>query len=139
MLTCTTNGVRCTSQSPNSPTRTGDHADPDFDGLENLLELGFAGDPKATSFQLLPTAAVQNFTLGVPVAGDYLTVTFTRRGDLPSLTVEPEFSDDLLFWPTAGVLTLTVDHGDGTETVTYRDIDPVSGGRRLVRIRVDRL
>ncbi|CAN5777511.1 hypothetical protein BH11VER1_BH11VER1_22360 [soil metagenome] len=115
---------------------SGDLADPDFDGISNLLEFALNLAPKTPGSSGLPTAVVQN------VGGtNYLTLTFKRR--LPTL--------DLLYTPkTNATLPGTwnadavqvgspVNNGDGTETVTYRDSVPTNQlgtSRRFMRLDV---
>lgn len=114
-------------------TISGDMADPEGDGLANFLEMAFSSDPKNASPEALPAARIETITTGVAVAGEYLTVTFTRRNGIQGLMVEPEFSDDLISWNRDGILLNSIDHGDGSETVTYRAAAPDSR-RRFVRV-----
>ena len=63
-------------------------ADPDKDGVVNLLEYALAGDPMVAEYDLLPVQGV---------AGGKLTLAFDRTPDA-SLTYHVQASDDLLIW-----------------------------------------
>ena len=93
-----------------NPAVSGDLADPDGDSLGNLLEYGFATDPKVAnaaglSFagavvtqHGLPTTWIQNIANGV----DYRAL-FGRRKDyaVAGLTYTVKFSGDLVTWASS--------------------------------------
>jgi len=107
-------------------------ADPDADGLPNLLEYALGGTPTNPSSAPLPTLQVN----GVSPQPTYLQLTFTRLAD-PALTYEAQASADLItwdtpFWSSTGAANLA-----GSVTVT--DPTSLSGNpRRFVRLRVTR-
>ena len=70
----------------------GDFADPDADGILNLLEYALGSDPAAAG----PTSV-----LGVAIAGGHLQVSFNRNGSATDLTYVVETSTDLATWVTA--------------------------------------
>ncbi|MBX2824359.1 MAG: hypothetical protein KTR33_06490 [Gammaproteobacteria bacterium] len=116
---------------------SGDTADPDGDGFDNLLEFAFNTNPKVANNSDLLDPKVED------VAGtDYLTITFQRRKADLGLIYTVESTDDLSgSWSGGTVMVGTpTDHGDGTETVTYRD--SVSTGpaavKRFLRVTVTR-
>src|SRR5207253_402857 len=76
------------------PSASGPNADPDGDGLVNLIEyaLGFA--PKSANSNSLPA---------VSVVGSDWTYTYTRPSDRPDVTYTVEASTDLSSWSAAGV------------------------------------
>jgi hypothetical protein len=115
------------------PAISGLDADPDHDGLANLMELALAGDPWIPSRDHLPVASFQSIDVGGQT-GDYFTISFVRRIELPGISIAVEFSDDLETWSPGGVMLAATDNLDGTETVTYRDETPASGTRRFARI-----
>lgn len=117
------------------PALSGPAADPDGDGLSNVLELAFGSDPKSPSPAALPQAARQDLEVQ-GTTEPYLTITFTRRPVLPGYAVRPQFSGNLQSWSDAAVLVNTVANGDGTETVTYRDLLPATDTQRFARIQV---
>ncbi len=107
---------------------SGPHDDPDFDGLSNLAEYAFAGDPVGGSNDSgRPTVSIVN---------DRLTVKFNRVAD-PSLTYEVFATDDLssagaMIWSSTGVENVA-----GPVTVT--DTVTTQGRpKRFVRVRITR-
>ena len=116
---------------------SGDLADPDRDGIQNLLEFALNLSAKTSDAPGLPTASVQN------VAGqDYLTLTFRRRTPALDLTYAPQTnaSLDAGTWMNNAVqVGAPTNHGDGTETVTFRDVVPIGGsGSRFLQLKVTR-
>lgn len=106
----------------------------DNDGLSNLLEYGLGSDPAAAS--TAPAAQVVEIT-----GQKYLQIQWTRPNDRTDITTLGEISDDLapLSWTTAPaeVLTTITPAGEGLETVTIRDADPVNGNtKRFLRARI---
>lgn len=70
----------------------GDFADPDGDGILNLLEYALGSDP---------TAANPKNMLAVAIAGGHLQVSFNRNGSATDLAYVVETSSDLVTWVTA--------------------------------------
>jgi hypothetical protein len=106
-------------------------ADPDADGLPNLLEYALGGTPTNPASAPLPTLQVS----GVSPQPTHLQLTFSRLAD-PDLTYEVQASADLLtwtdIWSSTGAANLA-----GSVTVT--DPTSLSGNpRRFVRLRVTR-
>ena len=99
-----------------------------------MLEFVFGTDPLADSSAQRPVQSVIN------VAGsDYLALTFRRRTGANGVTVVVESTSDLAtgIWLADAVQFGTpTDNGDGTETVTFRDIVPLGSVlSRFLRIR----
>ncbi|MBC8011446.1 MAG: hypothetical protein H7067_15285, partial [Burkholderiales bacterium] len=117
---------------------SGDAADPDGDGLNNLAEFALGRDPRVADSAAAWTTAVQN------VSGtDYLTITFRRRAPALDLAYAVQANDDLSIpagWaPTAVEVGSAIANGDGTETVTYRDtVATGAASRRFLRVHVTR-
>jgi endonuclease I len=112
---------------------SGDGADPDGDGMNNLLEFGLAGDPKKSDPSILPSLALS------PVAGN-LRLTYRRQRDraLAMVSYVIETTDDLAgTWQTntTGVEAAVVTVGN-VETVSL-DI-PTTGNSFFARVRVTR-
>jgi len=73
----------------NNSTIAGDLADPDGDGLVNLVEYALGLDPNSPSVTGLPTLG---FTNG------FLTLTYTHINSATDITYTPEVSADLAIW-----------------------------------------
>jgi hypothetical protein len=70
----------------------GDFADPDGDGILNLLEYALGSDP---------TAPDPKNSLAVAIAGGHLQVSFNRNGSATDVTYIVETSTELTTWATA--------------------------------------
>jgi hypothetical protein len=109
-----------------------DTADPDNDGLINILEYAFNLDPNVQSSN----------PLSLSVVAGHLTVTYNRVHPAPSdINYVAEVTDDLGtgLWSSGPSYTSedVVDNGDGTETVTVTDLGLVgSASSHFLRIRV---
>jgi hypothetical protein len=112
------------------------HADPDGDGIVNLLEYAFGMDPTVADWIGLPTPGMVS-----DQGADYLSITYNRLLGATNIHYTPEFGDDFLNWspevavevnqasPSANALT---------EVITVRDTVPMEGSsRRFGRVRVD--
>jgi glucose/arabinose dehydrogenase len=121
-----------------------DEADPDFDGVLNVVEYGLGMDPNVTSRAGLPTGAIETHN-----NADFLTLTFTRNGDATDLTYTVEASGDLNTWtPVAGSIAGAVTSGPGfiaetgggsLKSVQVRDVVQVTlAATRFVRLTVKR-
>lgn len=110
-----------------------DLADDDGDGLATMLEYGFGTNPLAASQP--PTQGIVNIS-----GSDYLTLTFRRRIGPSGASYVVEAISDIAngtWLPQPVQLGTPADNGDGTETVTFRDIIPLgSVPVRFLRLRV---
>ncbi len=118
------------------PTLTGYAADPDGDGLPNLLEYAFGLDP------LLADADADTVPTAARIEGR-LEFAYIRRTDAPDLAHVPEVSGTLNEWSSGdgAVEEIAVERaGENRERVTVRDAaaQPV-GPRRFIRLRVELL
>ena len=115
---------------------SGDNADPDGDGIANLLEYALNLDPRAAGRTGVST--VSSTSTG---GSSYLTLTYTKVKAATDLTYVAEVSGDLVTWSSGSAYTAdvsTVDQGT-TQQVTARDLTPMSAGtRRFMRLRVAR-
>jgi len=107
------------------PAVSGPNADPDGDGLANLLEYALGLDP--TQPDLSPLQLGSSATA--------ITVAYARPSGRSGLTYLIEHSTDLDLWSTAGVIHEQIDLFDATEI--WQAIIPVAGATsRFVRLRV---
>ena len=100
-------------------------ADPDGDGLTNLLERSLGLDPRAAN--VLPAVALD--------ATGHLTLTLTRPKALPGITYIGEAGNELGSWPTSVPIEILAD-GDPQ---TIRLTDPfgtADDANRFLRLRV---
>ena len=124
----------------NSPIAAPD-ADPDGDGVANLLEYALGADPLSSASRNLPSL----------VPGAYLTISFSRVTAASDLTYTVQVSSDLLTWldgstysatsstPANANTTEVSRAGIGIETIVVRDNTPVAGtAQRSIRLRVTR-
>jgi hypothetical protein len=116
------------------PSQSGENADPDHDGLCNLVEYAFGRDPRttdATPISQTGFIAQNGFT--------YLTLTFSRARNTFDASVQTQFSGDLVNWTDTGIAVGSpIDLGDEREQVTIRDIVPLTlGSSRFGRVHVE--
>ncbi len=112
---------------------SGDTSDFDNDGLNTLLEYALGLDPKA------PDASLGYSVTFVQDGGnDYLAMTLRRQTNAIDLSYKVEVDDTLQSWTeTTTAVGIPVDNGDGTETITIRDVVSfVNGPKRFIRLQV---
>jgi hypothetical protein len=93
-----------------------DTADPDHDGIINILEYAFDTDPNVPNANPISFAVVDN----------HLTVTFKRTHPAPTdISYTPQVANDLTsgVWNSGPAFTsqTVTNNGDGTETVVVTD------------------
>ena len=118
------------------PTVSGNAADPDGDGVPNLLEYALGLPPRTGGVNGLPTVG-QTVING----NTYLTLTYTQVFANTDITYVPQVSGDLVAWNSGANYVATVnarnDPGDLSQTVVVRDLTPLgAGGRRFIRLKV---
>jgi hypothetical protein len=112
--------------------QTGPMADPDGDGLSNLVEYGLGRRPDLAEPPLSPTLATVN-------GSQYLALTFQRA---TGVTVMVERSEDLVTWSSATAAIVQVgsaipDESGLYETVTFRSTATLAAKpRQFFRVRV---
>lgn len=118
------------------PAVSGAAADPDSDGLPNLLEYASGTPPWASQVAVATPGVVQ-------VDGsDYPSLTYRRAKGVGEVEFRVEVSADLQVWDGAPGTTVTVGTVDGADVdlVTVRAAFPLqSGAARYLRLRVSLL
>ncbi|GEM_PF-235777 len=118
-----------------APDNTGpaaNTADPDHDGLINIIEYAFNLDPNVPSPNPITYAVV----------GNHLTISFKRTHPAPAdINYITEVSSNLSagVWSSGPAFTSqgVMDNGDGTETVTIIDLVTVgSSSTHYLRVRI---
>ena len=111
-------------------------ADPDRDGLSNLIEYGLGGNPlfnDSAALILPPTIADSGGT-------NYLTYQYRLNAGASDATTTPQVSSDLASWLSGAgnVITLggPISRTDGVNLFTVRDNTPATGGARYIRLRM---
>lgn len=113
--------------------------DADGDGLSNVLEYAFVGNPRAFASAPRPQAAVRPLTVNGRLER-YLVVTYLARTDTADLGYHVQVSEDLASWRETAVPVSVEFNEDGTAHYTWRLAAPVSSIRQsYVRVRVTRL
>ena len=111
-------------------------ADPDGDGLNNLLEYAFVGDPLVHSTAPRPAAQIADFTVN-GISARYFTVKFRARTDTSDLGYHVELSENLTTWVAGAVLASVQSLGDGTAIYILRLPEPFPArAHGFVRVRV---
>lgn len=112
-----------------NPAIAGDNADPEGDGIINLLEYALALDAQGSSNGDLPHA--EN-------SGGQCHLVYTRPASAPDLVYAVEWSAGLGSWSTSGVTEQVLSTSGGIQTVRA-SVTPVGYDRCFMRVRVTRL
>jgi alpha-N-arabinofuranosidase len=114
------------------PTISGPTADPDHDGIPNLMEYALGLDPKTSSPAGLPVLGQQ--TVG---AKNYLTLTFSKPRTISDVQYTVQVSADLVTWNSGPSYAIRVDDGS-TDTAVFRDLTAIGDvPRHIVRLLVN--
>jgi hypothetical protein len=111
------------------PNISGDTADPDGDGIPNLLEYALNGNPKVANASIRPQPSI---------LADHLTLNYTRRKAATDVTYELQASSELTGgWTPAGMVEQVLLDDGGLQTVRASDPAWVSANaRRFLKLKV---
>ncbi len=118
--------ARFSASALTNTTLTDELADPDGDGVANLLEYATARNP--VSNDASPASAAWS--------GGTLEFIYTRNKAATDVTYTVEWSDDMAIWSAAGVTQSVLT--DGTTIQEIKALVPASVVRRFVRLNVSR-
>lgn len=123
--------VNFTIEQLGDATISGAAADPDGDGVANLHEYGFFGDPLVNETDLLPKLELVSGTI---------VLTYRERHDLTGADIRLQGSDTLQTWITYNTVTeADRETFTGYDEVTLLDPKAFTGGRRFLRLRLELL
>jgi hypothetical protein len=116
--------------TPENSGNAADSADPDADGIANLLERALGMDPNVASTAGLPTTSFE--TVG---EDQYLTLTTAKSPDATDVTFTVEVGGDLGSWNSGSSHTTIIEN---TPTMLkVRDNMPMDQAtKRFIRLRV---
>lgn len=112
-----------------NPAIAGDSADPDQDGLTNLVEYALGLEAHDPGRNKLPD---------VETSSGQCHLIYTRRTSALDVTTQVEWSTHLATWSTAGVTEQVLATNDGIETVKASVTPPPGEPKCFMRVRVTR-
>ncbi|MFN0129829.1 MAG: lamin tail domain-containing protein [Verrucomicrobiales bacterium] len=104
-------------------------ADPELDGLNNLMEYALAAHPLQASASAAPAGGSIILDVGAGPES-FLTLSFRRPLDADDLTWNVQFSSALSGWSTNGILVSSSPMGDGTALELWRSPAPLTAQSR---------
>ena len=127
---------------------SGDEADPDRDGLVNLVEYALGSNPKVASdgegeeigltasFETVSSEALSADGDGASEEGElHFTVKLKRRAKRPGIEYRVEFSDDMVTWYSSPDRLIKVLESE--RVVIYRDVAPLGvAAKRYARLAI---
>lgn len=127
--------ARFTLEQLDDPATSGPTADPDADGLSNLLEYAFNRAPLTSdATDAIPASSID--------ANGYLNLSFFQASDRPDLSYLVEWTDDLTTTWRSGPDYTTLDStttAPGGNQLTVRAVTPLTDTpRQFLRVRVTR-
>ena len=105
------------------PAVSGETADPDGDGLANLIEYALALDPNLPGIS--PVIASQS--------GGYLNLASAKNAAATDITWSAQVSDDLANWQPAVILTDSLAQFEARDSILV-----AAAGKRFIRLKITR-
>lgn len=101
-------------------------ADPDFDGIDNLLEYSRGTDPKSADLTAFPAVTIEPLNPGTGLA-NYAVIRFRYFPAAEDAVLTAQSSTNLATWANTSLVPLgQTENSDGTLTLSYRSALPVS-------------
>jgi len=113
----------------NTAATAGDLADPDGDGLANVIEYAFAADPNVPSPVALPVVASE-----VVGGTTYVTITYTRDTTRTDLTYQAQVATTFPNWSDVPDVVI----GTNGTLETRKASVPQSGAQKFLRVKITR-
>jgi hypothetical protein len=111
-----------------NPAIAGDNADPDGDGMSNILEYGFNLDPMALDqLALRPTPFL---------SGDVLSIDYRKNLSATDVIYTVQGTADFSTWSTVPVTESVLSDDGLTRVVRATPTSPVTGGKYFLRVQV---
>jgi hypothetical protein len=108
-----------TSAELADPTISGPNADPDHDGIPNLMEYALGLEPKSFASSGLPVPGQQQIS-----GKNYLTLTFTKPRVIGDVQYTVLVSSDLKTWNSGPGYAVRIDDGS-TDQAVFRDVTAI--------------
>ena len=113
-----------------NPAISGDAADPDHDGVINLLEYAFGSNPVSGAPTPMPAASV---------TGGLLALTYQQKSGIQDISFDIEISDNLTSWSvTTDYTVVGADYDAATNVTTYQITFPAGTTSQYARVKVTR-
>lgn len=121
-----------TAQELSVPSIYGDNADPDGDGIPNLVEYAVGGSPLLSNAPLLPQVSLQN-TIG---GEEMMTLSYQKSKTAEGVVLEPQVSENLVDW--TAVSSTTTGNEDALKIEFTASASKGTAPKKFMRLSVRR-